>query len=308
MTADTAADPVAPPSASRRWARRLLLLAAMLALLAAAAWWGVPALLKSQLPPRLEALLGRPVSLAGARFDPLRMALDLQGLRIGAAATASADAPPLLLIDRLQVDLNLPMALRHRAPVVDALAIDGLQLRLARTGAGRLDIDDVITRLAGPGTPAEPSEPARFALYNLTLRNGQILFDDQPVARKHQVQAITLDLPFLSNLPGDTTVHTKPRLAFNLDGTAFDSGSQALPFAETRSGDLNLAFQDFDLVPWMAYLPADLPVRLQRGRLDSTLQVRFAMPPQGAPTVAVQGRIGLRDMALADAAGAPLAA
>ena len=308
MTADTAADPVAPPSASRRWARRLLLLAAVLTLLAAAAWWGVPALLKSQLPPRLEALLGRPVSLAGARFDPLRMALDLQGLRIGAAATASADAPPLLLIDRLQVDLNLPMALRHRAPVVDALAIDGLQLRLARTGAGRLDIDDVITRLAGPGTPAEPSEPARFALYNLTLRNGQILFDDQPVARKHQVQAITLDLPFLSNLPGDTTVHTKPRLAFNLDGTVFDSGSQALPFAETRSGDLNLAFQDFDLVPWMAYLPADLPVRLQRGRLDSTLQVRFAMPPQGAPTVAVQGRIGLRDMALADAAGAPLAA
>ena len=307
MTA--AADPLAPaPSAGRRWARRLLILAAVLALLAAAAWWGVPALLKSQLPPRLGALLGRPVSLADARFDPLRMALDLQGLRIGAAATAGTDAPPLLLIDQLHVDLNLPMALRHRAPVVDALAIDGLQVRLARTSAGRLDIDDVIIRLAGSGTPAAPSESARFALYNLTLRNGQILFDDQPVARKHQVQAITLDLPFLSNLPGDTTVHTKPRLAFNLDGTAFDSGSQALPFAETRSGDLNLAFKDFDLVPWMAYLPADMPVRLQRGRLDSTLQVRFAMPPQGAPTVAVQGRVGLRDLALADAAGAPLAA
>jgi hypothetical protein len=304
-----AADPLAPaPSAGRRWARRLLILAAVLALLAAAAWWGVPALLKSQLPPRLGALLGRPVSLADARFDPLRMALDLQGLRIGAAATAGTDAPPLLLIDQLHVDLNLPLALRHRAPVVDALAIDGLQVRLARTGAGRLDIDDVITRLAGSATASEPSEPARFALHNLTLRNGQVLFDDQPVARKHQVQAITLDLPFLSNLPSDITVHTTPRLAFTLDGTAFDSGSQALPFAETRSGDLNLAFKDFDLVPWMAYLPADLPVRLQRGRLDSTLQVRFAMPPQGAPTVAVQGSVGLRDLALTDAAGAPLAA
>ena len=42
----------------------------------------------------------------------------------------------------------------------------------------------------------------------------------------------------------------------------------------------------FDLVPWLAYLPAGLPVRLQQGRLDSTLQLQFAMPPQGTPTVA----------------------
>ena len=284
----------------------------MLALLAAAAWWGVPALLKSQLPVRLGAALGRPVSLVDAQFNPWRMALDLQGLRIGAAvspgAPAGMDAPPLLLIDQLHLVLNLPMALRHRAPVVDALAIDGLQLRLARTGAGRFDIDDLIARLTAPATKAAPTEPARFALYNLALRNGQIRFDDHPVDGVHEIRALTLSLPFLSNLPADTAIHTTPRLAFQLNGTAFDSGSQALPFAETRSGELKLAFADLDLAPWLPYLPAGLPLRLQRGRLDTDLQLRFAMPPQGTPTVALQGRIGLRDVAVTEADGTPLAA
>ncbi len=297
--------PVAAAPAWRRWARRLGWLLATLALLVAAAWWGVPALLKSQLPPRLGEALGRPVSLADARFDPWAMAIELQGLRIGAAA---ANAPPQLQIDRLHLDLNLPMALRHRAPVVDALAIDGLQLRLARTGDGRFDIDDLIARFT-PSPQAKPSdEPARFALYNLSLRNGNLRFDDQPVERVHEVQALSLSLPFLSNLPGDTVIHTQPRLAFRLNGTAFDTGSQALPFAETRSGDLRLQFQDLDLAPWLPYLPASLPVRLQRGRLASDLQLHFVAPPQGTPTVALKGRVGLRDIAVAGPGNAPLAA
>lgn len=304
---EAAAPPSAPAApAGRRWARFLVVTVLLLGILALAAWVGVPALLKSQLPPRLGALLGRQVSLEDAKFDPLKMALDLRGLRI--AAATGPQAPPLLQIDHLHVDLNLPMALRHRAPVVDALTIDGLQLRVERTGAGRFDIDGIISRLSAPGDSPPDAEPARFALYNLVLRNGQIRFDDQPVARVHEVSALALSLPFLSNLPGDTVIHTEPRLAFRLNGTPFDSGSQALPFAEVRSGDLKLGFQGLDLQPWLPYLPADLPVRLQRGRLDSDLQVHFVAPPQGRPTVVVKGRIGLREVAVADPDGHPLLA
>ncbi len=282
----------------------------MLAAGVAVAWWAVPALLKSQLPPRLGALLGRPVSLDDARFNPWQMQLDLQGLRIGAAAAATTggSTPPLLQIDRLHVDLNLPMTLRHRAPVIDALTIDGLQVAVARTGPGRFDVDDVISRLTAPSDTPDSGEPARFALYNLQLRGGQIRFDDQPVGRVHQVQALTLTLPFLSNLPGDTVITTQPRLAFTVNGTAFDTGSQALPFAATRSGDLRLQFADLDLAPWLPYLPDSLPVRLRRGRLGSDLQVHFMLPPQGTPTVAIKGHIGLRDVTITAPGGAPLLA
>ena len=278
----------------------------VLLLLAGAIWWGVPALLKSQLPPRLSQALGRSVSLGEVQFHPLQMALVLQGLRI--AGAPGADAQPQLELDKLEVDLGLLQSLRHRAPVVESLAIDGLRVRLARTAAGRYDIDDLIQRFNAPADAQPGADAARFALYNLSLRGAQLQLDDRPVGRVHAVTGLTLTLPFLSNLPGDVAIRTEPRLAFQLNGTAFDTGSHALPFSQTRSGDMNLRFADLDLAPWLPYLPGGLPVQLQRGRLATDLQLQFALPPQGPPMLVLKGRIGLRDLALATPDGAPLAA
>ena len=312
----TAGPPPQPlPAGRHRWARRLAGAALLLALLAAATWWGVPALLKWHLPPRLGQLLGRPVQLADAQFNPLRMVLALQGLRIGAATGAggaaegaTAQAAPLLEVDQVQLDIGLLQSLRHRATVIEALTVDGVRARLTRTAPGHYDIDDLIQRLGTPADKPPDAEPARFALHNLVLRNAQLRFDDRPVARVHTVQALHLALPFLSNLPSDVAIVTEPRLAFRLNGTAFDSGSHTLPFASTRSGALTLRFADLDLAPWLPYLPQDLPLRLQRGHLDTDLNLQFTLPPQGQPTVTLKGHIGLRNLAISEPAGAPLAA
>jgi len=299
-----------------RWLRRGAWAAAALAVLAGAVWWGLPALLLSQLPPRLSEALGRPVTLQAVEFVPWKLSLTLRGLRIGAAGEPAAGAatsaaapagPPLLLqVERLHADLSLA-SLRHRAPVVEALAIDGLRLNLARTAAGHYDIDDLIERFKPRPKDTPAGEPARFSLNNLALRDAQIRFDDRPVGQVHRVQALTLTLPFLSNLPTDVAIQTQPRLAFKLNSTQFDTGSQALPFADTRSGKLTLKFADHDLQPWLGYLPAGLPVRLLQARLSSDLSLSFALPPTGAPSVSVQGRLGLKDVALAEPGGTPLA-
>jgi len=300
------------PPRVRRWPRRLLWLVLAALLLLAGAGWGLPALLKSQLPPRLGQALGRPVTLDSVAFVPWRLELTLTGLRIGAAGAPGAGslasaAPPLLQVDRLQASLSLA-SLRHRAPVVEALAIDGLQVHVARTAAGHYDIDDLLQRLAAPpADPAADAPPTRFALYNLALRNASLQFDDRPTGRVHALQALTLTLPLLSNLPADVAVSTQPRLAFTLNGTRFDSGAQALPFATTRSGQLTLAFKDLDLAPWLGYLPDSLPLRLRRARLSTDLALRFSQPPQGQPSVALQGRLALHDVALTEPGGAPLA-
>ena len=298
-----------------RWLRCAAWVVAILAVLVGAAFWGLPALLLSQLPPRLSEVLGRPVTLQAVEFVPWRLALTLRGLRIGAAGepaagaaspAAVATAPALLQVERLHADLSLA-SLRHRAPVVEALEIDGLRLNLARTAAGHYDFDDLIERFKPRPEHPPVSEPAHFSLNNLALRGAQIRFDDRPVGRLHTVQGLTLTLPFLSNLPSDVAIRTEPRLAFSLNGTRFDTGSQALPFAATRSGDLTLKFADLDLQPWLGYLPAGLPVQLQAARLSSDLALRFALPPSGVPSVSVQGRLAVNDLKLAEPGGAPLA-
>ena len=239
------------------WLRRLAWCVGAVLLLGVAVWLAVPPLLKWQLPLRAGEALGRSVTLGEVRFHPWNLDLTLNDL---AVAGLPAAKQPLLQIRQLHANLSAA-SLWRLAPVIEALEVDGLRLNVARTGEGRYDIDDLITRFT-PKPDAEPSgEPAHFALYNLRLSDAQLRFDDQPVKRVQVVDALHLALPFISNLPAQVEVKVEPRLAFKLNGTPFDSGAQATPFAQTRSGDLKLAFAQLDLAPYLGYLPASLPVR-----------------------------------------------
>ena len=284
-----------------RWLRRLVWCGAALLALWIVAWLGLPALIKWQAPPRLSEALGRSVTIGAVGFKPWSLVLSVDDLAIGGRAPGAA---PLLTVKRALVDLSMA-SLFKRAPVVEALEIDAPQLRLARTAEGHYDVDDLIARFASK-PDAKPSEPARFALYNLQVRDAQLSFDDRPVSRVHKIEALQLALPFLSNLPAEVEVKVEPHLAFRLNGTPFDSGAQATPFAQTRSGVLKLTMADLDLAPYLPYVPAALPVRVTHGSVSADLVLTFAVPPGGAPSVTLRGTVGAKNLTLVDAAGAPL--
>ncbi|HZT56753.1 MAG TPA: DUF748 domain-containing protein, partial [Burkholderiaceae bacterium] len=284
------------------WLRRLAWGVGAVLLLWAIGWLAIAPLLKWQLPLRASAALGRTVTLGDVSFHPWNLDLTLNDL---AVAGLPAAKQPLLQIGQLHANLSAASLFRL-APVIEALEVDALRLNVARTAEGHYDVDDLIARFT-PKADAKPAgEPAHFALYNVLVRDAQLRFDDQPVRRVHAIDALHLALPFISNLPAQVEVKVEPRLAFKLNGTPFDSGAQATPFAQTRSGDLKLAFAELDLAPYLGYLPASLPVKLTKGSVSADLNLNFALPPSGAPSVAVKGQLGAKDLALADAAGAPL--
>ncbi|MEP7296228.1 MAG: DUF748 domain-containing protein [Burkholderiales bacterium] len=283
------------------WLKRLAWGVGVVAALWLVTWLGVPALVKWQAPPKLSEALGRSVTLGNVGFKPWAMSVTLDELAIAGAAPGD---PPLLKVRHVFADLSLSSIFR-RAPVIEALEIDAPQIHLARTREGHYDIDDLIARLA-PKPDAQPSEPGRFALYNLQVRDAQLSFDDRPVKRTHKIEALQLALPFLSNLPADIEVKVEPHLAFKLNGAAFDSGAQATPFAQTHAGVLKLSMVDLDLLPYLGYVPESVPVRVKQGSVSADLSVRFAVPPGGSPSVSVQGTAGAKNLAFTDTAGAPL--
>lgn len=287
------------------WLRRVGWGVASLLLLWGLAWLAAPPLLKWQAQVRLSEALGRPVRIDAVQVEPWRLTLTIDGLQIGSAPGAAAADAPLLHIAKLHVDAAAA-SLWQWAPVIEAIELDGVELRMAHTGDGRYDIDDLIARFTPAKDAPPPGEPQRFALYNLQLRDARIRFDDRPVGRVHQVEALQLAVPFLSNLPAQVDVKVEPRLAFRLGTTRFDTGAQATPFAKSRRADLKLTMGDLDLSPFLPYLPASLPLRLTGGRLAADLNLRFAMPEQGAQTLALQGRIQTRGFAFSDRAGAPM--
>lgn len=284
---------------------RLLRLAlwtvASLVLIWVLAWLVVPRLLKWQLESRGSQTLGRELRVGEVQFVPHTLALTFRDLSI---AGADGAAPPQLHVDRLFVDLDV-RSLWRLAPVVQALEIDAPHARLARLAEGRYDIDDVLQRLT-PSQPQPPSEAPRFALFNVRVVDGQLQFDDRPVARQHLLSKLVLDLPFLSNLPDHLQVKVEPRLAFEFNGSAFDNRGRATPFAEGRASEFDIRFEGLDLKPMWAYAPGGLPLRPGGGALSADLNLRFEQPRQSEPRIQLKGQVDVRDFGLQAPDDAPL--
>ncbi len=245
--------------------------------------------------------LGRPVRIDAAQFQPWRLALVIEGLSI---AGPGAGQPPLFTLRKLDAALSLRSLLRGRA-VVESLALTQPELRLARIAEGRYDIDDLIQRFDAKPDAPDLAEP-EFAIYNIELANGRIVFDDRPVQRKHELAGLHLALPFLSTLPADVKVKVQPQLSGKLDGVGFDSRAEALPFADDVSARLSFKFSGLDLAPLAAYVPTSAPIRLGGGRLDVDLAVDFVERPRQTPDVKLSGLIQLHELALTQPDGQAL--
>ena len=267
-----------------KWIRRFAWAGLSLVVLWVLAWAIVPPVLKSQAQQRLGEALGRSVTLGEVSFSPWSLELTLRDIAIG-GAPGDPKALPLLKVARLYVNADISSALRL-APVVEAFELDAPELRLARTAPGRYDIDDLIARFQPSSPEPTPSEPLNFALYNLKISDASVLFDDRPVQQQHRLEALQLGLPFLANLPSKIDVKVEPRLAFRFNGTPFDTGAQATPFAQTRQATLQLKMGELDLLPYIGYLPDSLPVRLRSGSVAADLVLDFAMPVDAQPSAA----------------------
>lgn len=273
----------------------------------ALAWLAVPPWLRGQLERVGAEQLGRSVTVGEIAFRPWSLQLHVRDVAVGRADAPGADpkALPQMELRHLYIDMQW-QSLWHLAPVVDAVEVEGLRLRLAQTSPGHYDIDDIVNRWAARPPAAEPSEPPRFALYNIALRDGAVELDDRVAGQRHSLRNAELAIPFLSNLPAYREVKVAPRLSFELNGSPFDSDAVATPFMDDQHAQVRLQVAGFDLAPFAGYLPAGLPVRLASGRLDADLRLEFTRA--AVPLVQLQGTVGLQQVALVDDGGRDVAA
>ena len=281
-----------------RWVRRGLWALLALLLLWLLSWLSVPALVKGPLERIASEQLGRTVTVGAIEFTPWTLEVTLRDIAIGGAQ----GGPPQLKIARVYADAELQSLLRL-APVVDALEIDAPHLRLTHLSDGHYDVDDILARLSAPSDkPA--SGPARLALHNLALTGGSIDFDDRTVNQTHAVRQLALKVPFISTLPSQREIKVEPHLSFDIGDSRFDSSVQGTPFAQTGKGDATVKWEGLDLAPYLPYLPASLPVRVQGALLDLDLKVAFEQAPRLAVTLS--GTAQTRNVKIADRSNQPL--
>ena len=258
-------------------------------------WLGMPPLLKWQLAKQATATLGRQVTVERVDFRPWSLEVTIEGLRV---ANAAGDGEQFSL-GRLYANAEL-QSLFRLAPVLDALVLEHPRLSLRHLGEGRYDVDDVLQRLR-PKEDEPPSDPAQFALFNLNLSDGELTFVDDSVGVTHQLSGLSVGVPFLSNLPSRRDVVTQPRLAFVLNGSAFDSSASTTPFAQTRDTDASVDIPTLDLAPYLPYWPAAWPVKPEAGSLQLALKLAFEQ--QDTPRLSLSGTAALLDLRVVERTG-----
>ncbi|HEY0293821.1 MAG TPA: DUF748 domain-containing protein, partial [Bordetella sp.] len=291
---------------SRRAGKILLGIMLVLLVLAGVAAWQVPRLVRNALTQNVSGLLGRQVAVGKISFNPFTLTLRAHELTID-----QPQSPPLLQLG----ELDLSVAWRSIvlfAPVVDMIHIDQPKLTLVRQDATHFNFSDIVDKLAklSADKPVEP-EPAktalpRFSLNNMSLTGGVISLDDHVTGRRQVVDELALGVPFISSFGYATHVDVQPKVHMRINGSPFDMTGTARPFDKVPTSTLNVVFSGLELEKWADVWPMPLPVKVKRALLDSNLQVLFEQPPDAAPRIRVQGDLGLRQLDVTEASGAPL--
>ncbi len=268
-----------------RWLRRLAWCVVALLLLWALSWLALPWLLRTQGAKMASEKLGRAVHIGAVEFKPWSLELTLRDLQIAGREPGSE---PQLAVERVYVDADM-QSLFRLAPVLDAIQVDKPVLRVAQTAPGQFDFDDILAKLHDPNPPPDDGKTAHFALYNIEVKDGQALFRDDTVGQTHTLKDLNLGIPFVSNLESQRTIKVLPQLAFDLNGSQFASKAESTPFTDDRKTDANFQIRDLDLKPYLAYIPALVPVKLVAGVLNADLNVAFAQA--GKPQVTLTGDV-----------------
>ena len=295
------AEGLDPARRRRRVSRRGLLgiVLVVFALVWSAAWFYMPPIVASQAEKAAAEKLGRRLTLGHVAFNPWTLELTIDDLAIAGASPGEA---PQLQVKRIYANAAWTSLLRF-APVIDALEIDAPALRLTHVGEGRYDVDAMLQRLVA-AYAGHSDEAARFALHNIVVRGGAIDFVDTPVAETHRVRGIELGIPFLSSLPSEREIRVEPHLAFELDGSRFDSTATATPWADRDRGEAKLHLDRFDIARFLVYLPRGLPVRPQSALLSADLRLAFEQRP--TLTLRLSGTVDISGIKVVDAAAQEL--
>lgn len=244
---------------------------------------------------------GRALTLGKISVNLLALSVEIRDLTL----TEIDQVTPFVAWERLSLALS-PLSLWHRAPVIRELHLENPTLHIERQPDARFNFSDLLDRT--PDRPAETAEPTRYSLNNLTISGGRIEVIDRTLAEPtiHRVESLELALPFVGNLPYLADRYVQPLLRATVNGTPFEFKGELKPFADTREYEVKLKFNGIDLPYYLGYLPTDLPVTVNNGRLDLDLDLIYRASASTKPVLEMTGRFDLMVLDLRERSGRPL--
>lgn len=225
----------------------------------------------------------RTLTIERARFNPLRLALELEGLDL-----VERDGTPLLSFDRLLADFELASLVR-RAWTFREIALDAPTATVVLRADGSSNWLDFVADLAGDERAPEPrpeTGPTPLLVERLTLTRGAVDLSDQFFADdfRTRIEPIDLGVTALSTLPDEQGEHGL-RLDVATGGELRWKGRAALNPLDA-SGEIALSGIVFESL-W-PYVARHVSMAPPEGTGELGFSYRVAMR-DGEPAVVIDG-------------------
>ncbi|GFO66450.1 flagellar motor protein MotB [Geomonas limicola] len=280
--------------------KHLIVTILSLVILATALFLGFPPLARHLAVQKISEATGRRTEIGRISLNPFTMTAAVVGFRLcekGSSATFVSFSSARLSLS--------PLSLPKRAFIVREITLDSPYVHLVRSAPNRFNFSDLITE-----KKQEPNkkESYLFSLNNITLKRGQVLFQDDALKapRIHRLRELTVTLPFISNVPYLADRYVTPHFSAFVNDTPVVLDGRLKPLSRAMETVVDLKVRALDLPYYLGYVPFPLPVRFDSGQLTSNLEASYRIDAKTGPEVLLSGSLSLDGIDLKETQGAPL--
>lgn len=287
---------------SRR-SKLLVIALGCLAIYFVAVYFGLSTVLTRMVPGKLAELSGRTVTIDQIRVNPLTLSVTVSGFELKDKNTTDS----FVRFETLYVNVEI-LSLIKRGLILSALRLEQPTIHVTRLSDTSFNFSDLIKNQPGdeqaePDAPAETARPFYFAVADISITDGAIIYRDEPVGETHTITPINWRLPLISNFSKQQDRFSEPALTCTVDGASLSVDVRTKPFKDSKETVVDLALSGLSIPRYTGYIPADLiGFKVAKGVLDLNAQVSFRKEGD-APVVSAQGKMVLADLDVTDKEG-----
>ncbi|ABQ28477.1 DUF748 domain-containing protein [Geotalea uraniireducens] len=283
----------------KRWQKAALLTVGIVLLLVCFVAFALPGIVKSQAVKRVEAATGRKLAIGGISINPFVWTVVVRDFRLSERRGGETFAA----FSSVRIAIS-PSSIFREAPIISEARITSPYLRIVRTGANTYSFSDL---LGGKKKKGPEEGLPRFSLNNIAVTNGSIDFIDRglPVEKLHALRKVELTIPFVTTIPYLADRYITPRFSAVVNGAPLHVEGKLRPFPKAVEASATVDLKDIALPFYLAYVPGELPIRVESGRMSTKLSVNYRAAQKENPELAFNGNVTLAGIKVADRTGAP---
>ncbi len=240
----------------------------------------VPVVVRSRAAEGMEAATGRKLAIGKVEINPFTWRVDVRDVSLsepGGEGTFATFKSGWVVVS--------PSSIWLGAPVISHVRLESPHFNAVRTGPNSYNFSDLIKYLIVP-VPA-------VSLNDVAVTGGSIDFVDRalPGEERHTVRNAELMIPFLTTIPALASQYGNPRFSALIDGAPLvvETQVRGLPKAPEVSAHVDL--QKVSLATYLAYVPAQVPMHVDSGRLSVQGTASYRVTDDAGPEVAWDGTV-----------------